>query len=61
MQKVYFLRLMRVSVGLMLAACTQFQVSLIRIGQQDLGHFFRYWDVPLEIAMAPNNCTDFFF
>ncbi len=45
-QKVYFSRIMRVYVGLiMLAACTvQYlvQVSLTLIGQQGMGHFFRY-------------------
>ncbi len=42
-QKVYFSRLMRVCVGLvMLERVYLVQVSLFLIGQRGLGHFFRY-------------------
>ncbi len=48
-QKVYFSRLIRVYVGLiiMLAAVYLVEVSLLLIGQRGLGHFFRYWPLLL--------------
>jgi hypothetical protein len=43
-QKVYFLRLIRVCLGLIMLAMRRylFKVSLLFIGQHGLGHFFRY-------------------
>ncbi len=47
-QKVYFSRLIRVCVGLiMLAAVYLVEVSLLLIGRRGLGHFFRYWPLLL--------------
>ncbi len=47
-QKVYFSRLIRVYIGLiMLAAVYLVEVSLLLIGQRNLGHFFRYWPLLL--------------
>ncbi len=54
-EKVYFPRLMRVYDGLtMFSACTYLvQVSLLLIGQQGLGDFFRYRTLLIDWEIVP--------